>query len=76
MRKNKKTRKLYKSAAMGKPAAMYRLGIRLQLGSHGQPDLQGASAWIAAAAEAGYAPAVEWIRDYGFDDGAHVQAES
>ena len=35
-----------------------------------------AAQWIAEAAQLGYAPAVEWIKDYSFDDSAAVQAEA
>ena len=31
--------------------------------------------WIAASAETGYIPAIEWMKDYYFDDDACVQAE-
>ena len=76
MGKHKKMRKLCKAAKMGKPYAMYQLGICYQLGSECQQDMNKASAWIADAAEAGYAPAIKWIKDYTFDDNASVQAEA
>ena len=76
MGKTKKMRKLIKAAKMGKPYAMYQLGICCQLGREREQDLSEAATWIAYAAEAGYAPAIEWIKDYTFDDNASVQAEA
>ena len=75
MSKSKKLRTLIKQAKMGKPYAMYQLGICYQLGRERTQDLNEAVAWIAASAEAGYIPAIEWMKDYYFDDGACVQAE-
>ena len=76
MAKTKKMRRLCKAAKMGKPYAMYQLGICYQLGREREQDLSEAAALIACAAEAGYAPAIEWIKDYTFDDNAFVQAEA
>lgn len=76
MSKTKKMRKICKAAKMGKPCAMYALGIRYQLGRELAEDMKEAALWISAAAEAGYAPAIEWMKDYGFDDDAAVQAEA
>lgn len=76
MAKTKKMRKLIKAAKMGKPYAMYQLGICYQLGRECQQNMNEAAVWIAAAAEAGYAPAIEWIKDYTFDDNVSVQAEA
>ena len=76
MGKTKKMRKLIKAAKMGKPYAMYQLGICYQLGHECQQDMNKAAAWIADAAEAGYALAIEWIKDYTFDDNASVQSEA
>ena len=76
MSKSKKLRTLIKQAKMGKPHAMYQLGICYQLGRECTQDLNEAAAWIAASAEAGYIPAIEWMKDYCFDDNACVQAET
>ena len=76
MGKTKKMRKLIKAAKMGKPYAMYQLGICYQLGRERPQNMNEAAAWIADAAEAGYAPAIEWMKDYFFDDNADVQAEA
>lgn len=76
MSKSKKMRRLIKAAKMGKPYAMYQLGICYQLGRECRQDMNEASAWITDAAEAGYASAIEWIKDYTFDDNASVQAEA
>lgn len=76
MNKSKKMRRLIKAAKMGKPYAMYQLGICYQIGREREQDLSEASALIAGAAEAGYVPAIEWIKDYTFDDNASVQAEA
>ena len=75
MSKSKKLRTLIKQAKMGKPYAMYQLGICYQLGRGHTQDLNEAANWISCAAEAGYAPAIEWMKDYYFDDDACVQAE-
>lgn len=74
MSKPKKIRKLVKSAKMGKPYAMYQLGICYQLGKEMPFDMSEAAQWIAQAAEAGYALAEEWIKDYSFDDNPYIQA--
>ena len=37
-----------------------------------EKDLTKAAEWISAAAEAGYAPALDWIKDYFFDDDALI----
>ena len=76
MGKHKKMRKLIKAAKMGKPYAMYQLGICYQLGRECRQDMNEAAARIGDASEAGYAPAIEWIKDYTFDDNASVQAEA
>ena len=75
MSKSKKLRTLIKQAKIGKPYAMYQLGICYQLGRERTQDLNEAANWISCAAEAGYAPAIEWMKDYYFDDDACVQAE-
>lgn len=61
---------------MGKPKAMYELGIRYQLGREVTADMTEAAEWISRAASCGYAPAVEWTEDYYFDDDAGVQSNS
>jgi len=76
MSKSKKLRTLIKQAKMGKPYAMYQLGICYQLGRGRTQDLNEAAVWISCAAEAGYAPAIEWMKEYNFDDNADVQSVS
>ena len=76
MSKSKKLRILIKQAKMGKPYAMYQLGICYQLGRERAQDINEAASWIACAAEAGYIPAIEWMKDYYFDDDADVQSVS
>ncbi len=76
MSKSKKMRKLIKAAKSGRPYAMYRLGICYELGRERPQDMNEAAQWIAEAAQLDYAPAVEWIKDYSFDDSAAVQAEA
>ena len=76
MSKSKKLRTLIKQAKMGKPHAMYQLGICYQLGRERVQDMNEAADWISASAEAGYIPAIEWMKDYYFDDNACVQAET
>ena len=75
MSKSKKLRTLIKQAKMAKPCAMYQLGICYQLGRERVQDMNEAASWISRAAESGYAPAIEWMKDYYFDDDACVQAE-
>ena len=76
MSKSKKLRTLIKQAKMGKPYAMYQLGICYQLGRERVQDMNKAAFWIACAAEACYAPATQWMKDYYFDDNADVQSVS
>lgn len=76
MGKPKKLRKLIKAAKMGKPYAMYQLGICFETGNMTEKNMNKAAQWISSAAEWGYAPALEWIKDYSFDDNALIQAES
>ena len=74
MSKSKKLRTLIKQAKMGKPYAMYQLGIRYQLGRELPFDMARAAEWISKSAELGYIPAIEWMKDYFFDDDSYVQA--
>lgn len=76
MHKSKRMRKIIKSAKMGKPYAMYQLGICYQLGKESELDLNKAAMWMQVAAEAGYEPAIQWLKDYYFDDNAAIQAAS
>ncbi len=76
MGKPKKLRKLMKAVKMGKPKALYQFGICLETGHMTEKNMSAAAACISAAADAGYAPAIEWIKDYSFDDSALVQSES
>ncbi len=74
MRKPKKIRKLIKSAKMGNPCAMYRLGICYQLGKYVEQDMNIAAMWIEQSAIMGNKYAVDWIKDYSFDDNAGIQS--
>ncbi len=76
MRKPKKLRRLIKAAKMGNPHAMYQLGLRYEAGRSLPRDMRTAADWISAAAEAGFAPALEWMADYKFDDNPEVQANA
>ncbi len=76
MGKPKKLRKLIKAAKMGNPHAMFRLGICFEIGTMTEKNMDKAAQWISSAAKVGYAPALDWIKDYSFDDNATVQAES
>ena len=75
MGKSKKLRTLIKQAKMGKPYAMYQLGICYQLGREMPLNMTKAAEWVSESAELGYAPAIEWMKDYYFDDDACVQAK-
>ena len=74
MSKTKKVRKLFKSAKMGNPYAMYKLGIAYQLGKIVSQNMNESAMWIEEAARLGCVPAIEWIKDYSFDDNPYVQA--
>ena len=76
MSKSKKMRKLIKSAKMGNARSMYLLGLCCQLGKECEQDLNTAAQWMYCAADAGYEPAAQWVKDYSFDDSAAVQADS
>ena len=76
MSKTKKMRKLIKAAKMGKPYAMYQLGICYQLGRELPFDMEKAAEWISKSAFLGYSTATEWIKDFNFDDDAYTQANS
>ena len=70
----KKLRVLRKQTRMGKPYAMYQLGLRYQMGWKVEEDLMEAIYWMGLAADAGYEPAKDWMEDMAFDDNASVQA--
>lgn len=76
MSKSKKMRKLIKAAKMGKPFAMYQLGICYETGRECRQDILEAAVWIAEAAEKGYGPAIIWMEDYQYDDDCLVQANA
>lgn len=76
MRKPKKLRALIKRAKTGNLYAMYQLGICYQLGRRLPQDMNEATAWIVRSAEGGYAPAIQWMEDYFFDDNVDVQSIS
>ncbi len=74
MGKPKKLKKLMKAAKMGKPDAMYHLGLCYLEGWHCLPrDIYEAADWIRAAAQLDYGPALQWAEEEGFDDDALVQ---
>lgn len=64
MSKPKKLRKLVKAAHMGRPAAMYRLGLDYERGGHFGQDVELAENWILLAAEFGFAPAEAWLKEH------------
>lgn len=76
MSKSKKVRKLIKSAKTGRPHAMYKLGIAYQTGKIFSQNINESVGWMAEAAKFGYEPAIEWIKDYCFDDNADIQAQA
>ena len=75
MKKSKKLRTLIKRAKMGKSYAMYELGICYEFGRGLTQNFSEAVFWISLSAKSGYAPAIEWMTDYCFDDDAYIQAE-
>jgi TPR repeat protein len=76
MRKNKRMRRIIKRARMGKPREMYLLGLACDLGHPVPAHLNCAAYWMSLAADAGYAPAMDWVKDYFFDDNPTTQANS
>ncbi len=75
-KKGKAMRRLVKAANMGKPHALYRLGLLYEEGKKCPQDQDMAVLLILAAANLGYTPAQDWIEGYSFDDSAAVQAEA
>ncbi|HNW04627.1 MAG TPA: SEL1-like repeat protein [Oscillospiraceae bacterium] len=65
MSKPKKLRRLVKAAHMGKPAAMYRLGLDYGRGGHFDRDEELAENWILLAAEFDFTPAKAWLEERG-----------
>ncbi len=81
MRKSRRTRKIQKAAKMGKPYALYELGIMYDEGRGVEQNVCLAAELIREAAERGCVRAQEWLSangfdDDGFDDDALVQAWS
>lgn len=76
MGKPKKLRRLIKAVKMGKPYALYRLGLLYYEGKMVAENVETAVTLIEAAGIAGYQPAIEWMEDYKFDDDALTQAYS
>ena len=75
-KKSRRMRWLIKGAKMNDAKRMYLLGISIEGGIGFEPDITLAAYWISQAASCGYAPAIEWMNDYLFDDDADVQAYS
>ena len=76
MGKPKKLRILFKQAKMGKPHRMYALAMRYYAGHGVEADMEKALYWMHLAADTGYPPAEDFLKDYYFDDDAAVQAHS
>ena len=76
MAKSKKVRRLQKAAYRCRPREMYMLGLCYEHGRGIGQDTAEAVYWIGEAASLGYAPAVEWMHDYAYDDDASTQAYS
>ena len=68
MKKSKKLRVLQKAAYMGKPWAMFQLGLAYMDGRGLPQDPIEAAVWIEWAAALEYAPAVEWVKNYDFTE--------
>ena len=66
VKKSKKLRKIMKAATMGKPWAMYKLGLMYINGNPFPQDPIEAAVWIEWAAALEYAPAIEWVKKYDF----------
>ena len=74
--KIKKIQKAFKNGKNGKAAGHVSDRDLFQTGHMTVKDMDKAAQWMTAASEEGYAPAIEWINDYFFDDNALIQAES
>ena len=66
MKKSKKLRKIRKAATMGKPWAMFKLGIMYMEGRQMPQDPIEAAIWIEWAAALEYPPAINWVKTYDF----------
>lgn len=75
MKKPKKLKKLIKGAKMGKPPAMYRLGLCYYSGSKVPEDKDRAVELIMAAAQKRYMLADEWMDDYVFSNEKLLEEE-
>ena len=68
--------KLLKMAENGNAEAMYLVGLAYEAGDFVEADINEAVAWMKNAAELGNEEALDWLREYYFDDDAGVQAYS
>lgn len=67
---------ILKKAEHGDAEAMYLLGLEYDLGEVVERDEEEALFWMNRSADRGNKEALEWLKDYFFDDDAAVQAHS
>ena len=72
----KEFEKLLKEAQEGNAHAMYLVALEYELGIVVEKDMEEAVAWMNEAADAGDKDAIDWLKDYYYDDDANVQAHS
>lgn len=67
---------LLAEAEGGNAEAMYLVGLAYESGESVEADGKKAIAWMERAAELENEKAVQWLKEYYFDDDAGVQAHS
>ena len=68
--------KLLLLAQKGDVNAMYLVALEYELGEVVDEDIDEAVAWMNEAADRGHSEALDWLKDYYFDDDANVQSYS
>lgn len=74
--KKKEFEKLLQEAENGNAEAMYLVALEYELGIVVEKDMEEAIAWMNEAADLGHKDALDWLKDYYFDDDAGTQANS
>lgn len=74
MHKTKRIRKLIKHCKMNKAYAMYQLGLYYEIGLYVYKNHDIAYKYMQQAAALDYQAAIDWLKDYYFDDDCMLQA--
>ena len=72
----KEFEKLLKEAENGNAHAMYLVALEYELGNIVEENIDECIAWMNEAADLGHKDALDWLKDYYFDDDAGTQANS